>query len=260
VYFRNGSSRSFFSGAEFIVAELWHDINDPGAFAGKPEPEESTSAAETEQTGQESPEKQEPEVKLVSAVWEVRETGFEFNKKCNLKVSAEFLKETFRKKITCQLFVVFNGQEEDLHHQVDAELGDDGAATVEMTLYYGNDYYNALPDNPEALCQYKAKVTHPTATAELESALLDMPPCMAVDFIEIADIHFNHNCALPCLDTKGELIDLLARAFVYHSWACRHQRRSRLQPGHFTAARRSDQGAFKRRYRSVERGGRLQGS
>jgi peptidoglycan hydrolase-like protein with peptidoglycan-binding domain len=38
---------------------------------------------------------------------------------------------------------------------------------------------------------------------------------MSVDFIEIADIHFNHNCALPCLDSKGELIGLLAQAFEY---------------------------------------------
>jgi peptidoglycan hydrolase-like protein with peptidoglycan-binding domain len=38
---------------------------------------------------------------------------------------------------------------------------------------------------------------------------------MSVAFIEIADIHFHHNCALPCLDSKGELIGLLAQAFEY---------------------------------------------
>lgn len=136
---------------------------------------------------------------------------FAARNKCSLKITAEFIKETFRKKLTCNLFTVYNSAEEDLNHSIDAER----TARVQMTLYYGQDYFKALQDNPEAKCRYKAKIRHPTAVKDLENALLDMPAYMAVDFIEIADIHFNHNCALPCFDIKGGLIDLLAQAFVY---------------------------------------------
>lgn len=52
---------------------------------------------------------------------------------------------------------------------------------------------------------------------------------MSVDFIEIADIHFNHNCALPCLDSKGKLIGLLAQAFEY---AKKHPDRECIVEGH----------------------------
>ena len=35
------------------------------------------------------------------------------------------------------------------------------------------------------------------------------------DFVEIPDINFHHNSALPCLDNKGGLIDALGAAFVF---------------------------------------------
>ena len=197
------------------MAQTWNDINDPGVYRSPVEKTGKTKPVDYQTDKPEKNEKQEPEVKLVSATWEPDGDGLEFNKKCTLNIKAEFLKETFRKKITCSLFVLYNGNEEDVKHKVDAYLDTDGNAKADMTLYYGNEYYDAAQENPEATCQYKAKIEHPTATAVLESDLLDMPVCMAVDFVEIADIHFHHNCALPCLDEKGDLISLLASAFSY---------------------------------------------
>jgi len=197
------------------MAQTWNDINDPGVYKSPVEKPEKNQHVDYKTDQPVKNEKQEPEVKLVSATWEPGEAGLEFNKKCTLNIKAEFLKETFRKKITCSLFVLYNGNEEDVKHKVDAYLDNDGNAKTEMTLYYGNEYYDAAQENPEATCQYKAKIEHPTATAVLESELLDMPQCMAVDFVEIADIHFHHNCALPCVDETGELIALLASAFTY---------------------------------------------
>jgi hypothetical protein len=157
------------------MPQSWNDINDPGVF--KPIKSGGASSQATEYATDKLSEKpkDEQEVKLVSAEWEEGPEGFQFNKKCNVKISAEFLKETIRKKVTCQLFVVFDGQEEDLSHTVDADLDDDGCAKAEVTLYYGNAYYNALQENPDATCQYKVKVAHSTAKAELESAHLEMP-------------------------------------------------------------------------------------
>jgi outer membrane protein OmpA-like peptidoglycan-associated protein len=196
------------------MSQSWHDINDPGGFIPKSSEAKNSKIVDMEPIQQTAKPAQEPEVKLISADWE-SESGFCFNEKCTLKITAEFLKPTFRKNLTCNLFVIFNDVEEDVKHQVDAYLEADGTATAQMTLFYGNAYYDALQKDPKATCRYKAKIKHPTAVNDLESSLLDMPESITVDFIEIADIHFNHNCALPCLDSKGELIDLLAQAFVY---------------------------------------------
>jgi hypothetical protein len=157
------------------MSQSWHDINDPGFF--KPKAKESPSARtlDNDASAMDIMPKQEPEIKLVSATWKEGAEGYEFNKKCSINIKAEFLKETSRRKITCRLFLVYDGQEEDLNHQVGADLEDDGTANAEMTLYYGNAYYYALQENPEATCEYKVKVTHPTASAELESEPLDMP-------------------------------------------------------------------------------------
>jgi outer membrane protein OmpA-like peptidoglycan-associated protein len=38
---------------------------------------------------------------------------------------------------------------------------------------------------------------------------------IAVDFVMVGSPHFNHNCALPCLGEKGELIGALAAAFTF---------------------------------------------
>jgi hypothetical protein len=168
------------------MPQFWNDINDPGVFKRKTDDRKSSKPVKYESDQPAKETKQEPEVKLVSAEWEEGPEGFQFNKKCNLKITTEFLKETFRKKLTCNLFVVYNGAEEDLNHLVDAELEADGTATAQMTLYYGQGYYKAAQENPAATCQYKARISHPTAVGDLESELLDMPQCMKVDFMGVA--------------------------------------------------------------------------
>jgi hypothetical protein len=157
------------------MSQSWHDINDPGGFKRNADNATSSRPVEYEPLQSVQTPQQEPEVRFVSAQWEAGTEGFQFNKKCTLKIKAEFLKETFRKKVTCALFVTFNGEKEDLHHEVDAFLENDGTAATQMTLYYGNAYYNALQEKPGATCEYKAKITHPTAVDDFESAVLEMP-------------------------------------------------------------------------------------
>jgi hypothetical protein len=155
------------------MATAWHDINDPGVFRRSPasparaEPADSADSA--------APQKKEPEVKLVSATWDPGKEGFEFNKKCNLLIKAQFLKPTTRKRVLCDLFVTYDGAEENLNSQVEAFLDDSGNAKAEFTLYYGDAYNRALETKPDAHCLYTAKVKHSSAPAELVSEQLDMP-------------------------------------------------------------------------------------
>jgi outer membrane protein OmpA-like peptidoglycan-associated protein len=199
------------------MLSAWHDINAPSFSLGKSKASKQNTPID--EPASDNPSQKESEVRLVSASWEAGEKGFAFNEKCNLLIKAEFIKPTKRKKVTCELFAVYNGTEENLSHQVEAYLNDAGKATAEMTLYYGNAYHEALQQNPAATCSYRAKITHSTAVSVLESELLEMPHVnrLSVDFVEVADVHFNHNCALPCLDAKGDLISELASAFAFSS-------------------------------------------
>jgi hypothetical protein len=194
----------------------WHDINQPGGFPlGAQKKKQSAPPPVQEQAPAQRSDRHE--VRLKSATWKPGPDGFAFNKKCTLAIQAEFLEETIRTRVRAELFVVYDGVEEDLSHQVEAHLDSDGNASAELTLYIGDAYNRARRTDPAAVCQYKARITHGAAPAPLDSELLEMPRIekLAVDFVEVADVHFHHNCALPCLDESGELIDELGAVFAF---------------------------------------------
>jgi outer membrane protein OmpA-like peptidoglycan-associated protein len=206
-----------------------HDVDELGfvprrraaAQAQAPVEEETVAAAPARQV----------EVRLLEAKWKPGQNGFQFTEECLLEIKAEFLQPTVRKRVEIRPFVVFNGQEEDLGSPVDAFLDNNGLATARIPLEYGSAYYEALEDDPTVTCQYKCRLSHSTGEREIESELLDMPATqkIAVDFVEIADIHFHHNCALPCLDENGDLIASLLSAF---SFAKEHTDRELVVEGH----------------------------
>ena len=103
----------------------WHDINDPGFFFKKESDAPKTTDALTVEPSSNT-EKEKPEVKLINATWQAGEKGFEFNKECYLEVKAEFLAKTSVRLVTAKLFVVFQGNTEDVHHACDGYLNDDG--------------------------------------------------------------------------------------------------------------------------------------
>ncbi len=115
------------------------------------------------------------EVQLLEGTWHEGEDGFQFNKKCKVRVKAKFLKKTSRKKVTIDTYVEFDGELEDLGQQVEAFLNDDGIAETEVMLFYGDKYSNALQQNPDAKCRYNFKAKHCAAKKELESEKLEMP-------------------------------------------------------------------------------------
>jgi len=194
------------------LGKTWHSVNDL-YFAKTPDKGKAKA-----QEADDEPKKKndDPEVRLSDGKFVAGVEGFQFNKKCKVKVKVDYLKKTNRKKVTFKLFVVYNNKEEDLAHQAEG-YEDKGVAEAEVTLFYGDAYSKALQKDPAAKCSYKFKASHTKGEKEIESELLEMPyeKKLAVDFIEIVDEHFHHNCALPCLDEKGDLIASLQTAFSY---------------------------------------------
>jgi outer membrane protein OmpA-like peptidoglycan-associated protein len=153
------------------VAE-WHNINDPGLF--KPaKPRQSTAPVEYVTDAAITKEDTADEVKLSDPQFFEGEEGYEFNKKCGVKVRVEYLKETFRKKVTFALFSDYKGEVQDMHLTVDGDE-ESGVAETEVTLYYNDAHYPDYCSDPSTSVDYFFKATHPRAK-EVESPRLTMP-------------------------------------------------------------------------------------
>lgn len=152
----------------------WNDVNDPGFLRKGGENDAKTR--ETTQDDAPQPVKKEPEVRLKKAYWKEGADGYEFTKECVAVVEGEYLEKTSIKRVTANLYVVFNGQEEDLKHEVSGFLEDDGIAELKVKLFYGNKYYDALQEDPKATCDYiLKKIRHSRGEKEIESEKLEMP-------------------------------------------------------------------------------------
>jgi outer membrane protein OmpA-like peptidoglycan-associated protein len=207
----------------------WHEINDPGVFTKKVKNEPAAKQQEAV-VEQKQEEETGPEVRLSDPQWAKGPDGFAFNKKALVSVKVDYLKTTVRKRVNFELFVESEGEREDLKQNVEG-FEKDGRAEAEVTLYYGDKYNERLKSDPSAACKYIFKATHSTGEKPVESEPLEMPQSdkISVDFVEIADVHFHHNCALPCLDEKGDLVAELLRAFSY---AKDHAGRELVVEGH----------------------------
>lgn len=155
------------------MAQKWHDINDPGFFKAFEPSKEPTSEVYATDVLEAPQNDTDEEVRLSDPEFVEGETGFEFNKKCRVRVKVEHLKETFRKKISFSLFSDYKGEIQDMRHTVDGDESD-GVAEAEVTLYYNDAHYNDFYNDPSATVDYFFKATHPTAK-EVESPRLTMP-------------------------------------------------------------------------------------
>jgi hypothetical protein len=105
-----------------------------------------------------------------------------------LHAKAKFLQKTVKKRLLGDLFVVYDGQEEDLHKEVEAFLDDEGNATFTVPLYYGNAYYSALGENPGATCKYQIKnIRHIRGKNTIDSEYLEMPKTTNGISLELID-------------------------------------------------------------------------
>jgi hypothetical protein len=206
------------------VAEEWHEINDPGFFHGKkqtkPKQEPITDTGVNESSSAED-KKDGPKVRLISAQWKPGPKGFQLTEQCFLEVTAEYLAQTASSRIQGKLYGIYEGEEVDLSEDVQGDLDEKtGIAPLEIKrLWYVNDaHYAAWIKNPTISSEYLVKgIKHLEGANEIDGPKLTLPVLekLSVSFVEIADVHFHHNCALPCLDAEADLISELGSAFTY---------------------------------------------
>jgi outer membrane protein OmpA-like peptidoglycan-associated protein len=156
------------------VAEEWSDINDPGVFKSvKPLKKSPVLECITDAVEPALENTSEEEVTLSDPQFFKGDEGFQFNKKCRVRVKVDYLKETFRKQMTFALFSEYNGEVQDMQHAVNGEE-QDGVAEAEITLYYNEAHYNDFCNDPSITVDYFFKASHPRGT-EIESPRLTMP-------------------------------------------------------------------------------------
>ncbi len=144
-----------------MSSDNWHNIND---FYWHDESDDNNDQSQEssyfdkedeDELEQNEPRKEEAEVKLISGKWLPGQEGFQFNKKCIAQVKAKMLKKTLRKRVILDVFVIYDGEEEDLKYKVDLFLEDDGLGEAEVMLFYGEKYYSSLENNPDATCKHE---------------------------------------------------------------------------------------------------------
>jgi outer membrane protein OmpA-like peptidoglycan-associated protein len=199
-----------------MANQAWHDINEPSIALSK------KTAAQPKQSEPEDSapqrQKENAEIKLLRSKWLPGDKGFEFNEACKLQVEAQFLDPgTVRKKLTGDLFVTFNGEEEDLLYECKGDLNSEGVALIEVKLFFGKEYHAARAQDPSASCTYYLKnISNSVCEKPLDSVGLEMPSeKITADFVEVPDVHFNHESPLACLDKAGGLIESLATALKF---------------------------------------------
>lgn len=200
----------------------WQDINLPGLSGSSMEEKKSKFITGVEDSEPASEPVVEKEVRIISAEWIGGPNGFTFNEQCFVDVKTEYLKKTVRSKLTGNLFGIYNDEEIDIAQTVEGFI-DDKTSTARMEIkklwFVNNDYYDAWQKDNSAQCSYYLKnIRHSRGENTIDSPILKMPSSpekIDADFIEIADVHFNLNCAIPCLDTKGELIKALSDSLIY---------------------------------------------
>jgi hypothetical protein len=155
------------------VPQEWQDINDPGFFK-KTSPIEKTSSTGFVTDGiLVSKEKAGEEVRLSNPEFLEGDEGFEFNKKCLVRVNVEYVKETFRKKVSFSLFSDYKGEIQDMRHEVEGEE-EGGVAEAQVTLYYNDAHYTDYFEDNSKTVDYFFKAIHPSGK-EIESPRLTLP-------------------------------------------------------------------------------------
>lgn len=204
------------------MAGEWHDINDPGFLSGKKTREaentEPVAAMEEDQPARE--DKPEAEVRLISAEWKPGPKGFQYNEQCFLDVKTEYLKKTIRARIRGNLWGTLNGEEFDLSQEVVGFI-DKKADIARMEikrLWFIDDHYPEWKKDPQTPCAYTIKgIFHSRGANEIDSPVLEMPAGneLLVDFVEIPDITFHTNSAVPVIDEDGSVIRSIVTALLF---------------------------------------------
>ncbi len=151
-------------------------------------------------------------VRLLSGKFIKPGQGFKFNEACKVQVKAELPPES-KKKIQISLYSKYQDVVEDMKSKADGFLND-GVAEAELKLFHNNKYYYDESSDKKPV-EYYFLATHPEASNSLESEHLLMPQQdkKKACFVEMPDVLFNTNSAVPCLDKEGSLLGALAAAY-----------------------------------------------
>jgi type VI secretion system secreted protein Hcp len=197
-----------------IVSDEWQSLlSEDGEAEEEAEPETYEELVEEPQ--EEASEDNAKKVKLSDAKFLPEEGKTDFNKECNVTVNIEYLAETNRKKVLFKLFSVYNNNPQDMQHEIEVfESG--GKADAALTLHYNDEYYSDTAKTADATVEYFVKISHPEGD-EIESERLKLPfkKQQTVQFIEIPDVLFNHNSAVPCIDINETLVGAMVSALIY---------------------------------------------
>lgn len=196
-----------------MVSDEWH-----GAESEEGEESEEEETTEEQEAVVEAPvEDTGKKVTLSEAKFLPEEGKTDFNQKCNVTVNIAYIQETTKKKVLFKLFSAYNNNTQDMQHEIEAfESG--GKADAAVTLHYNDEYFSDTAKPADASVEYFVKVTHPEAD-EVESERLKLPfkKQQTVQFIEIPDVLFNHNSAVPMIDEGEKLINAVITSLDFAS-------------------------------------------
>lgn len=205
------------------MQKAFHDINLPRQTLGKNDKHQSTKIITGVDEHDPEEKKEEPEVHFISAKWKPGPKGFQYNEPCFLEVKAEYLKKTVRAKIRGKLFGTFDNEEVDLCQEVIGFLDkENGIANMEIKkLWFVNDaHYHAWQKDKSAKSKYLIKaISHSRGDNNIDSPMLELPQIdkKEVSIVEVPDITFNSDSAIPSLDDKNSLINSIVTAILFGS-------------------------------------------
>ncbi len=157
----------------------WHDINSPGFAFGFQDDDTQPQSAVTDVEPSVERIKERPHVRLIAAdSWEEGPNGFAYNEECSLVVNGKFLREeTVYKRVIGELFVEYDGEEEDCRYACEGFLDADGLAKLSVKLFFHEKHYRAWRQNPDTPCTYIVRNIRNARgeNAIAESAALHMP-------------------------------------------------------------------------------------
>jgi hypothetical protein len=148
------------------MAELWHDINDPGFFR-KPKSDNNNKTKYEPSEEPSASKKSEPIATLFDAKFIPPENGLNFNDKCCARVSVKYKEETSQKKVIFKLFCNYNNTSQDLRHNSEA-FENNGIAETTLQLFYPDDYTDGSVD-------YYFTAEHVKGDKPVQSEILTLP-------------------------------------------------------------------------------------